>query len=220
MEVSMRYNLRLNLLACLILALTLLPYRAALAQPGHGGGMMGAQKGGMMHSCGMMGGMGGGMMHGGLAAGMLMQGYHGWLGRLMAQAADVGLTGDQLAKIDQMITAHKIQAVRNQAEMQVNQINLKQNLRADTIDLKKVEKQLRDLHNQAIALELAGVRLHTEIMNLLSPQQKEKIQQKIGGPFPPAWDKHYGSMMCPPAAEMHKEKAKTDGPSDHRHPQP
>jgi hypothetical protein len=220
LEVPMRRNRRLALVPGLILTLTLLPFGWAFAQPGRGGGMMGSQKGGMMHQKQMMSGMGGhggGMMQGGMQAGMLMQGYHAWVNRLMVHAADVGLSSEQVEKIDQMITAHQVQAVRKQAEIQVVTINLKKDLRAKSIDLKSVEKQLQSLHGEAIQMELEGVRLYTQVLSLLSPQQREEMQQTIGSPFPAPWEKGHGDMKCPPAQEKQKDEGGPEEPPDPSH---
>lgn len=221
----MRKKIRTAIWPCLILTLTLLPYGWALAQPSRGGGMMGSQKGAMMHQPKMKGGMGGhggggmmgGMMQGGMQATLLMHGYHAWLNRLLTHSDEVGLSGEQVEKIDQMIIAHQVQAIRQQAEIQVISINLKKDLRAKNIDLKNVEKQLQSLHTQSSQMELEGVRLYTQVIELLAPEQREKVQQTIGSPFPSPSEKGHGGMMCPPAKEKQKDERASDDPSDHSH---
>ncbi|RJQ77892.1 MAG: hypothetical protein C4519_12715 [Desulfobacteraceae bacterium] len=194
------------LLAVLIPALIFSSGGWALAQSDHGaakmeshqGGMMGGgHEGGMMgggHAggmCGMMGGgmMGGGMMRGGMHDAMLMHGFHAWTHRLMAHARVMELSRDQMDKIDQMITTHLAKAIRDQAEVQALMVTLQKDLRAENIDLKSVEKQLQTSHSKTQQMQLEGIRLYTQVLNVLTPQQRGKLPDTIGTPFPAPWGK-------------------------------
>ncbi|KJS30223.1 MAG: hypothetical protein VR64_17200 [Desulfatitalea sp. BRH_c12] len=199
----------------LILVLFLLP-GGALAQTdskgGPHGGMMQQKQMGMS---GMMGGGqgkgGGGMTQGGNA--MLMHGFHRWTHMLMAHAETLDLQRDQLDKIDQMLTGHLTKAIRDRAEVQALTVTLKKDLRAEAIDTKNVEKQLQTIHTKTLQMELDGIRLYTQLRNVLTPEQWEKMQQTIGTPFPAPWEKGRGGMTCPMMQSGNDDRG-TEGSSD------
>jgi Spy/CpxP family protein refolding chaperone len=151
------------------------------------------------------------MMQGGNA--MLMHGFHRWTHLLMAHAETLGLQRDQLDKIDQMLTGHLSKAIRDRAEVQALTVTLKKDLRAEAIDTKNVEKQLQTIHTKTLQMELDGIRLYTQLRNVLTPEQREKMQQTIGTPFPAPWEKVRGGMTCP-MMQSGNDPQGTEGSSD------
>jgi Spy/CpxP family protein refolding chaperone len=161
-----------------------------------GGGMMGGgMKGGMTHGRhGMMSEMQKYHMRGGYGACSMMQlmgPLHRWTGMLMAHRQAIGLTPEQLDKLDDLITKHVTYAIRNMAECRINRLDLGRELHKKTIDLKAVEDLLKKITAQELNLQMDGVKLYTQVLDLLTAEQRAKVDEIIGTPFAAPWEEMY-----------------------------
>lgn len=188
------------------------PKGAHMMGGGHGGMMSGGMDGGKM-DCGKKCPMKGGGMHAkGMHGNMLMRAFHGWTNRLMAHAGALGLNGEQIEKIDQLVTGHLAKAIRDQADVKARMVLLRKALRADAIDLDSVEKQLQENHATVQRMQMDGVRLYTQLLDMLTPEQRQKVFDTIGRPFPSPWDKGGRGMMDD--MDMDEHKMDSDGKED------
>lgn len=207
------------------LILLLLLAGSAWAQQSHGdhtGGMMkqdkkmGAMMGGMKHGMkgGGMGSMGaaGGMEQ----DGMLMHGFHSWNRMLMTHAETLGLNSEQVETIDELITTHLAASIRARADVRAAMITLKKDLRGKQIDLQDVEKQLQGIYTKQQQMALEGIRLYTQVLNALTPEQKVNVLQNIGTPFPQPWSKGAG-INCPRMPSDSQEAATESSPASTTH---
>lgn len=177
------------------------------SSPGSGckmmGGGMGDGKGGMMQGGkhkGMHGMMQGkkheGMGRQKMAGAHEMQGmrglmghFHGWMHRLMANRQAVGLTPEQLEQIDLAMAEHRKFALRSQAEAAALRIDLKRELRKRSPDLKSVESLVRNIAEEETKTEMEGIRAYVSVLNLFTPEQRAKVDELVGTPFPRPWEK-------------------------------
>lgn len=203
----------------LFLSLILFPSGRVLAQHGHHGTAMDGSKSESKKDhqmmCPMMGkGRGDGKMHGGMSDTMLMHGFHSWINRLMRHSDPLGLADDQVEKLDQLITTHLVKAVRDQADVQAQTITLRKDLRGESIDIKNVDKKLEGIHGKIREMQSDGISLYTQVLNVLTPEQREKMRDAIGTPFPPPWGKEGECMMC---GDMQRKEDKSDSPKAAEH---
>jgi Spy/CpxP family protein refolding chaperone len=161
------------------------------------GGMKGKGKGGMCAGCPKMGGMKhgmggrGGMGHGGPGKGMgggLMGPLHRWFFGLMEARPQLGLTDDQMMKLDDAMTSHQKFAIRQQADIRTTKIDLKAVLRRKPLDLAKAQQLIQQMATQEGELQSEGIQLYDTVWNMLSEQQRASVTSRLGSPFPGPWD--------------------------------
>lgn len=118
----------------------------------------------------------------------LMDPVHRWMGCLMSHQTYFDLTSVQLERIDDAVTRHLTSVMRNQAEARALQLDLKHALRKENMELKTVEDLVQKLSQQESDMLMEGINLYIEVLNTLTPDQRMKVREIIGGPFPPPWE--------------------------------
>lgn len=186
---------------------------------GKGMGMMHGGKGGNMPCPMMQKGMKGkGMMQGqkgmhkGRKMGMggLMRPFHRWTRQLMAHQQDIGLSESQINQLDKMVTDHLKNAVRQKAEIKAQRMELKYILRNEPIDLQTSQDLLRSISTIQTDMQVEGLQLYNQVLQVFTPEQKEQIDNMIGSPFAPPWKKKGGSMMMDDGAGDADEETDED----------
>jgi hypothetical protein len=184
--------------------------------------MMRGMKHGMMHrgvhhmmgekGVGMgMPGMRGCRMHErcmGMAAQQIMAPFHRWLGKLTAHRQDIGLTSEQMDKLDAMVTEHLQFAIVKMAESRALQVQLRHLLRQEPLEMPAVENLLKQITEHDFNLQLEGVKLYNQVLQMLTDQQREKATELIGTPFPPPWE---NMLMAPGMKMMGQEPSEEEG---------
>jgi hypothetical protein len=114
--------------------------------------------------------------------------FHRWMNLLMAHREVLGLSPEQVDQVDAAVTEHLKVAVRGQAEIQAQLIELKHSLRGPAMNLQAIESLLKNVSDRQLQLQSEGVRLYDKILNtILTEEQKKKTRELIGGPFPTPW---------------------------------
>lgn len=190
-------------------------------EQGMGGGMMGGkgmmQGKGMMGGKGMMQGNGMGMMHGkemkkkgkgmgmmqgrcpkcpmgkgmSMMGGGMMREFHQWMKQFMAHRSLFDMTSEQMNQLDNVIMEHMKNAIQNKADIRVAQVELRKMIRETPMDLSAVENQLNQVASLKAKFQMEGIRLYSDLLNLLNDQQKAKVEEIIGTPFPAPWEKMF-----------------------------
>ncbi len=155
---------------------------------------------GMMRGQDMMGAMG--MMHGqmgrgahcpmamGMGDGLMMQ-LHQWMRQFMNHRMLFDLSSEQMSQIDDMIMGHLKNGIKNKAEIQVQMVELRQMLARLPMDMDNVENQLKRIADLRTDFHLEGIRVSSQVLNLLDDQQQKKVEQVIGSPFTAAWERMF-----------------------------
>lgn len=182
------------------------------------GGMKG--KGGMCAGCPKMGGMGGrgGMGHGGAGKGTgggLMGPLHRWFFGLMEARPQLGLTDDQMMKLDDAMTSHQKFAIRQQADIRNTKIDLKAVLRRKPLDLAKAQQLIQQMATQEGELQSEGIQLYDTVWNMLSEQQRASVTSRLGSPFPGPWDGGWKGYLGSDAMEMDDGEGDDSGHGEH-----
>jgi Spy/CpxP family protein refolding chaperone len=140
-----------------------------MGQEGMGGmGMMGPQ---MMRQM-MRGMMGGGM------AGMpeRMRGLHpGRLVRLLR--AELGLSDDQAKQLREIFSQAAKNGIKQRADLRIAELELRELLEADTVDMAQVEAKLKAIESVRTGLRLSLIRAHEQAKAVLTPEQRQKLLQ-------------------------------------------
>ncbi|MFP4389294.1 MAG: hypothetical protein ACLFPR_10150 [Desulfococcaceae bacterium] len=166
--------------------------------------------GGMKRGMGGRGGMGHGVSGKGMGGG-LMGPLHRWFAGLMEARPQVGLTDDQMMKLDDAMTSHQKFAVRRQADIRTTQIELKAVLRRKPLDLAKAQQLIQQMATRKGELQSEGIQLYDTVWNMLSEQQRASVTSRLGSPFPGPWDGGWKGYLGSDAMDEAGNDESSDG---------
>ncbi len=92
---------------------------------------------------------------------------------------EVGLSDSQIKKIKDIKFSTDKDVVKLRSDMELKEIDLREELSKDNPDMAKVEKLIRAKHSIMADIELAKVKEYTEIKKVLTPEQIEKFKQAM-----------------------------------------
>lgn len=123
---------------------------------GHGGGQHGS-----------MGGHGMGMMHS--STGHLIR-------HLLKHEKDIGLTPDQVTKLKDIQLNLDKTRIKNEADIQVAERELRSLTDDEKSDLGAIESKLKQSEDLQVSLRMTSIKTRRDVMALLTPEQKTKQQ--------------------------------------------
>ena len=151
--------------ACLLLGALALSPAPAPAQ--HGPGEAGMMGGGMMGG-GMMGGMGGGRE----------PGHEGPLISLMLDMKDqLGLSLQQVKTLRDLRAAFEKEAIQRGAEIRLAEVELREALAQDKVDVGKTEALVKRIAGLQADLRIARLRIIEKGKGVLTPEQLAKFRE-------------------------------------------
>jgi len=164
--------------AVAILALAGLAF-ADMDDPGTGPGMMGncgmygnMMGPGMMGDCGMCGNMMGPGMMGGC-------GMHGHGCSMMDRLMDLNLDEQQRTSINEIKRKMMTDTIRRSADMRIAQIELRDLLQQDPVDMKAVEAKVKQLESMRTEMRLSHIKAREEIKAKLTPEQRKEFREML-----------------------------------------
>jgi len=141
---------------------------ADMDDPGMGPGMMG--------DCGMCGNMmGSGMMGGCGMHGHMMGRDHNMMDCLM----DLNLDEQQRTSINEIKSKMMKDAIRRSADMRIAQIELKDLLSQDPVDMKAVEAKVKQLESMKTEMRLSHIKAREDIKAKLTPEQRKEFREML-----------------------------------------
>lgn len=136
-----------------------------------------------------MGGHGMGMMHS--STGHLIR-------HLLKHEKEIGLTGDQVAKLKEMQLNLDKTRIKSEADIQVAERELRSLLEDEKSDLGAVEAKLKQSEDLQVGLRMASFKARRDVLALLTPEQRAKEKAE------------HEKMM-----QQHKDKGKGHGTAPH-----
>jgi hypothetical protein len=122
--------------------------------------------------------------------------FRGWLGRwweyfggttaqeqrpvislLLRNREKVGLSDDQVKRLEQVRSDFEKETIRNEADIRVAEIDLNNLLQAPTADMDKIEAKIREIERLRADLRIARIRAIDKGRALLSADQRKKLQE-------------------------------------------
>ena len=92
---------------------------------------------------------------------------------------ELGITADQRKKLDDIRFASERSSIQARANVQVQQLELRRLMGADTPDSAAIDKKIQDLAQAQAALMRAQLDSQIETRNVLTKEQRDKIQDVI-----------------------------------------
>ena len=98
--------------------------------------------------------------------------------RVLLRAKDeIGLTADQVAKIEKLHLAYQESSIRGKSEVNVLQIKFDAYLKNDKINRAKVEKMIRDISKLRTDMHVDHINFLLDIRSILTPEQIKKLEE-------------------------------------------
>lgn len=96
---------------------------------------------------------------------------------LLKFKGEIGLTEDQVAKIEKIEESFQEARIRKDADVEVLELKLRTYLKEDKIDRGKMEKMIRDIAKMRTDAQVDHINHLLDIKNILTPDQLKKIEQ-------------------------------------------
>lgn len=98
---------------------------------------------------------------------------------------DLGLTPDQVNRLETLRSDFAREAVRREADIRVAEMDLQALLEHDPVDLPKVEAKIREVAQLRADLRVARLRTIEQGKAVLTAEQRSRLQGLLGGPRGP-----------------------------------
>jgi Spy/CpxP family protein refolding chaperone len=95
---------------------------------------------------------------------------------LQRQLQQLDLNESQQNTVQTLLRTHAKERIRLQAEIDTMRVDLRQQLRADAIDLNSVKPTLQAIAAKEVDLQMARLTLMRDIRQVLTPDQQKKLQ--------------------------------------------
>jgi Spy/CpxP family protein refolding chaperone len=99
-------------------------------------------------------------------------------GRMLLKFKDeIGLTADQVTKIEKMNDLFGEAKIRRQADIKVQQMKFQTYIKKETVDRKKMEKMIRDIAKMKTDMQIDNMNYLLDVKKVLTPEQITKIEE-------------------------------------------
>lgn len=96
---------------------------------------------------------------------------------LMRFKDEIGLTEDQVSKIEKMQELFQETAIRKSADIKIQSLKLRSYLKDDQINRKKMGKMIRDIAKMKTDMQIDRMNYLLDLKSLLTPEQLTKIEE-------------------------------------------
>ena len=131
--------------------------------------------------CGGMGMPGGRqMMHQGPG---LRHGSHGGGHFLWKKLMGLGLSDQQIDALKEIKSRVTKDTIKKRADLQLAEVDLRELLHKDSVDMKAVEASLKKVESATTDLKLTHIKAREEMKAVLTPEQRKKLKEEINAGF-------------------------------------
>ena len=89
---------------------------------------------------------------------------------------ELGLTDAQVSALDQVRMEALKEHIRRKAAIQIAELELRELLAADTVDLAQVEAKVREIEQLRAEKRIVEIRLHEKAKGILTPEQRKQLR--------------------------------------------
>jgi Spy/CpxP family protein refolding chaperone len=100
-------------------------------------------------------------------------------GQMMEKLASLGLDDKQMEEIRGLHLKTKKETIKKEADIEVAEIELKEMLHKDTVDINAAEAKVRQIESLKSDLKIMHIRTHEEVKSKLTPEQRKKFNAMI-----------------------------------------
>ncbi len=100
---------------------------------------------------------------------------------MLSRRDELNLTSDQARNLERLRSDYERDAIKNEADLRVAEMDLADLLRADSVDLKKAEAKVREIERLHAELRLGRIRAIEQGKQVLSQEQRERLRNMLSG---------------------------------------
>ncbi|RMF91367.1 MAG: hypothetical protein D6736_05325 [Nitrospinota bacterium] len=89
---------------------------------------------------------------------------------------ELGLTDEQVSALEQIRIERLKEHIRRKAAIQVAELELRELLAMDKVDLAKVEAKIREIEKLRADKRIVEIQLHEKAKRMLTPEQRQKLR--------------------------------------------
>jgi hypothetical protein len=109
------------------------------------------------------------------------QGERPLISYMLSRRDELNLSSDQVRNLERLRSDYDREAIKNEADLRVAEMDLSDLLRADAVDLKKAETKVRDIERLRAELRIARIRAIEQGKGVLSQEQRDRLRNMLTG---------------------------------------
>ena len=90
--------------------------------------------------------------------------------------AELGLSDEQAKKLTQIFSQATKDGIKQRADIRIAELELRELLEADPVDMGQVEGKLKAIEGLRITLRLSLIKAHEQAKGVLTPEQRQKLE--------------------------------------------
>lgn len=94
---------------------------------------------------------------------------------------ELNLSNDQVRNLERLRSDFEREAVKNEADLRMAELDLAEVLRNEPLDLKKVEAKIREIEKLRAELRLARIRAIEQGKGILTGEQRDRLRGMLSG---------------------------------------
>lgn len=141
---------------------------------------------------------------------MMEKGFMGLMVISPDLADKIGLSEEQKGKLDDIITDHRKDMIKTNADISLAEIDLKKLLRQDNPDLNLVKEQIKKISDMKADKEFAQIKTAIDTKNILTKEQQEKLKELRKENRPQMRDQAKEKMKEQKETGKHQQRQKAD----------
>ncbi|MBI5640490.1 MAG: periplasmic heavy metal sensor [Nitrospirae bacterium] len=115
----------------------------------------------------------------GMGMGMMAMHDEGGMHQMMEHIMSLGLDGKQRQEIRTIHLQCKKETIRKKADIEVAEIELREILGKDAVDIKAAEAKVKQIEALKSDMKMLHIRTHEEIKARLTPEQRKKLAEMM-----------------------------------------
>ena len=100
---------------------------------------------------------------------------------ILSHRDELNLSSDQARNLERLKNDFEREAVKNEGDLRVAELDLSEILKADSVDVKKAESKIREIERLRADLRLARIRAIEQAKAVLSQEQRDKLRAMLAG---------------------------------------
>ena len=96
---------------------------------------------------------------------------------MLSNREKLGLTDDQVRRMEQLRTDFEKEAIRKEADLRIAEMDLEALLEVPKVEMGKAEAKVREIEKTRADLRIARIRAIEKAEELLTPDQRKKLQE-------------------------------------------
>jgi Spy/CpxP family protein refolding chaperone len=100
---------------------------------------------------------------------------------MLSRRDELNLSSEQVKNLERLRTDFEREAVKNEGDLRVAELDLSEILKADSVDVKRAEAKVREIERLRAELRIARIRAIEQAKTVLSQEQREKLRAMTTG---------------------------------------